>query len=249
MNNTNFTPTKNKTQMTKLYIGNISYRTTEANLKTHFESFGKTKEVKLMVYRGYSRGFGFVEYETEEDAKKALSANGVEFEGRKLHIAVARPPREKVTKEAENAEKTEKGEKRPQRGFRRFRGRRRQFRQRGERKQNEKSEKKEKIEKKEKKERQPREESENVVFVKNISFKCKDEDLKELFKEFNVVEANVVTFKNKKGEVRSKGFGFVDVKTKEDQTKAVEKLNGTMHMERKIVVAKAFKRQEQEKKE
>ena len=87
--------------MTKLYIGNINFKTPEANLKTHFESFGKVKEAKLMVFRGYSKGYGFIEYETEEDAKKALAANGVEFEGRKLKVSVARPPKEKTEEKKE----------------------------------------------------------------------------------------------------------------------------------------------------
>ena len=227
--------------MTKLYIGNISFKTKEETLKTHFESFGKTKEVKLMVYRGYSRGFGFVEYETEEDAKKALTANGVEFEGRNLKISVARPPRERKPVEKKEGEKKEQPANKP-RGFRPRRGGR--FPRRNNRGRFNRGNRFNR-----RRPQQKKEESENILFVKNIAFTCKDEDLKELFKEFNVTDAKVITFKNKAGELRSKGFGFVDVKAKEDQEKAIEKLNGTTHMERKIVVSKAFKRQEPAKKE
>ena len=191
-----------------------------------------------MIYRGFSRGFGFVEYETEEDAKKALTANGVEFEGRKLIISVARPPRErKPVEKKEGEKKEEKRTNGPRRGRRfpprrRFNnGPRRNFRGRRQPR------------------REKREESENILFVKNLAFTCKDEDLKTLFKEYNVTEAKVITFTNKKGELRSKGFGFVDVKAKEDQEKAIAALNKTQHMERTIFVSKAFKRPEAPKKE
>ena len=236
--------------MAKLYIGNLSFKTTEANMKTHFESFGKIKEAKLMIYRGYSKGYGFIEYETEEYAKKALTADGVEFEGRKLKVAVARPPRDRTAekKEGEKKETKPRQEGAPRRqyngprGKRPFGGRRntRRYptRQQGGRKPNTRRPQRKPREQK------PKEESENILFVKNIAFAVKDEDLKELFKEYNVVEAKVITYKNRAGEVRSKGFGFVDVKTADDQKNAIEKLNGSTHMERKIVVAKAFKRPE-----
>ena len=237
--------------MTKLYIGNISFKTNEESFKKHFESFGTIKEARLMIYRGYSRGFGFVEYETEEAAKQALSANGVEFEGRKLKVAVARPPRERKPKTETKEQPKEKKEGEAPKNTNRprgFQGRRRPYRgpQRGRRFPNRRNNRRFNRKPRDQK---PKEESENILFVKNISFTCKDEDLKTLFKEYNVTEAKVITFKNRDGELRSKGFGFVDVKTKEDQTKAIEKVNGTTHMDRKIIVTKAYKRPEQPKKE
>ncbi|EAL43716.1 enhancer binding protein-2, putative [Entamoeba histolytica HM-1:IMSS-B] len=220
--------------MTKLYIGNLSYKTTEENLKTHFESFGKIKEAKLMIFRGYSRGFAFVEYETEEDAKKAVAANGVEFEGRKLKVEIARPPKER--------KEVPEGEKKTTAGPRGYRPRRfgpRRFTRKHFGKKTNGS----RVNKKEKKE-VPTEFSDNLIFVKNLAYAIKDEDLKEIFKEFNVVSAKVVTY-NHRGNVRSKGYGFVEVKSAEDQKAAVEKLNGTTQKERAIGVFKAYKKQEQ----
>ena len=233
--------------MTKLYIGNINYKTKEEDLKKHFGTFGKVKECKLMEFRGYSRGFAFVEYETEEEAKKGVTSNGTEFEGRKLKVEIARPKEERKTQPKEVKKTEKKEEKKPQgnrpRGYNQ--GRRGNFR-RGPRRNynyNANTYRKRPNQQKKEKDNKPKEESTNTIFVKNLKFECTDKQLEELFKDFNVVSAKIITRKTRNGE-RSKGFGFVEVKTAEDQNKAIEKLNNTQHMERQISVSKAFKRPE-----
>jgi RNA recognition motif-containing protein len=76
-----------------IYVGNLSYSTHEDSLKTLFEQFGPVKSVKIIIdkFTGKSKGFGFVEMETEEDAKQAIEAlNDTEFEGNRLRISRAR---------------------------------------------------------------------------------------------------------------------------------------------------------------
>lgn len=84
-----------------LYIGGISYNTTDEALKNYFAEKGGTEgqpgnvtsaQIMMDRYTGRSRGFGFVEFATEEEAKRALEAtNGKEFDGRTLTVDFARP--------------------------------------------------------------------------------------------------------------------------------------------------------------
>lgn len=60
--------------MKKLFVGNLSWKATEESLKPLFERYGNVLSVKIIVdqYTGKSKGFGFVEMETAEDAEKAI---------------------------------------------------------------------------------------------------------------------------------------------------------------------------------
>lgn len=77
----------------KLYVGGLAWATTDEGLGAAFASFGKMVSAKVVKDRetGRSRGFGFVEYTTEEEAKKALDAmNNTEIDGRRIRIDLAR---------------------------------------------------------------------------------------------------------------------------------------------------------------
>ena len=77
----------------KLYVGNISYQTDESSLEQTFGEFGSVKSVRVITDRetGRSRGFGFVEMETEEDAQTAISnLDGKDIDGRTIRVNVAR---------------------------------------------------------------------------------------------------------------------------------------------------------------
>ncbi|MDR2193195.1 MAG: RNA-binding protein [Treponema sp.] len=73
----------------KLYVGNLTYNTTEDGLRNLFSQFGTVVSVKVIYDRdtGNSKGFGFVEMETDEAASAAITAtNGREFEGRQIRV-------------------------------------------------------------------------------------------------------------------------------------------------------------------
>jgi cold-inducible RNA-binding protein len=85
-------------QGTKLFVGNLSYNTLDAKLKEVFSAFGTVVSVQVIMDKmtGRSRGFGFVEMSTKEEAYEALSKlNGTEVDGRKLNVNEARPREER----------------------------------------------------------------------------------------------------------------------------------------------------------
>lgn len=86
---------------TKLYVGGISFKATEDELKEIFAAVGEVESVKIITdsYTGQAKGFGFVEMASEEDAKKAIeSLNGTTFMNRSIAVNEARPPKPRERK-------------------------------------------------------------------------------------------------------------------------------------------------------
>src|SRR6266404_383450 len=82
----------------KLFVGNLSFNTTENDLQDTFAAHGTVVEANLMMDResGRPRGFGFVTMSTAEEAQKAIEAlNGKSIDGRALTVNVARPREER----------------------------------------------------------------------------------------------------------------------------------------------------------
>jgi RNA recognition motif-containing protein len=80
-----------------LFVGNLPYTVTEDSLRDYFSQAGVVVSIKIITdkYSGRSKGFGFIEMETEEEANKAKEMlDGKDFEGRALAVKDARPPRE-----------------------------------------------------------------------------------------------------------------------------------------------------------
>lgn len=83
---------------TKLYVGNLSYRTTEDQLREFFAQAGTVASVTLIKDRdtGRSKGFAFVEMSNQTEAEKAIQmCNGAMLDERPLKVNVARPPEER----------------------------------------------------------------------------------------------------------------------------------------------------------
>ena len=83
----------------KLYVGNLPYSVDDATLESQFASIGKVESARVITDResGRSKGFGFVEMSTEEEANQAIEKlNGTPMGGRNMTVTEARPqaPRE-----------------------------------------------------------------------------------------------------------------------------------------------------------
>ena len=79
----------------KLYVGNLPYKTTSDELQQMFSQAGSVTSATVISdkFSGRSKGFGFVEMGTDEEATAAINQfNGQEMEGRKLVVNEARPP-------------------------------------------------------------------------------------------------------------------------------------------------------------
>jgi len=78
----------------KLYVGNLSYETTDADLETMFAAHGTVQSVQVIMDRdtGRSKGFGFVEMGSDQEAQAAIAAlSGKQTNGRTLTVNEARP--------------------------------------------------------------------------------------------------------------------------------------------------------------
>lgn len=89
----------------KLYIGNLPYSTTDEGLKEMFSQAGTVASASIIIdkFSKRSKGFGFVEMATEEEAAKAKEMfNGSEVEGRKMLVDEARPMKERTFNDNSN---------------------------------------------------------------------------------------------------------------------------------------------------
>lgn len=79
---------------TKIFVGNLPFSVTDASLRSNFGEFGKVSSAKVMMDRdtNKSKGFGFVEMGSADQAQAAISAlNGVSVDGRTISVSLARP--------------------------------------------------------------------------------------------------------------------------------------------------------------
>jgi RNA recognition motif-containing protein len=77
-----------------IYVGNLPHKATEDDLRQAFEEFGQVTEVRLIMdkFSGESKGFGFVEMPSKDEAEKAMEEmNGKDLMGRALNVNEARP--------------------------------------------------------------------------------------------------------------------------------------------------------------
>jgi len=83
---------------TNLYVGNLSYDTTEDSLRTLFAEFGEVESARVITdrYTGRSKGFAFVEMAADEAAEEAIGAlNGKSVDGREIRVDKAKPRTER----------------------------------------------------------------------------------------------------------------------------------------------------------
>ncbi|KAJ5074207.1 nucleic acid binding protein [Anaeramoeba ignava] len=225
----------------QIHVSNLPFNMKDEEFAKIFEKF-KTKECKIARLRnGRSKGFGFVEFESHEDQQKALEFNEKEFGGRKIGVRVAyvSAPREFSDvqihvsnlpfemKDEEFAKIFEKFKTKECKIARLRNGRTLEF--------NEKEFGGRKIGVRVAYVPNQRELSKSRIHVSNLPFEMKDEEFAKIFEKFKTKECKIARY----GTGKSKGFGFVEFESHEDQQKALE-FNEKEFGGRKIGVAVAF---------
>lgn len=226
--------------MTKVFVGNLSFKTKDSELAAEFSAAGKVKTANIITRGPRSLGYGFVELETEEEAQKAVELmNRKNIDGREINVELAKPRDE--NKSVEKRRPLSRRRTRPPRG----RGgsypvRRRQYRpsqgggrgrggRRGGPPRN--------------KQNDSRTPSKTTLFVANLPFSVDDNGLLEVFKESNPVKAHVV--KNRSG--KSKGFGFVEFGNELEQKNALGIFDRKILEGRELIVKVALTEMETKK--
>jgi len=251
---------------TKVFVGNLSFKTTEAELAKEFEAAGKVERSNIITRGSRSLGYGFVEMESEQAAEKAVQLlNKKEIDGREINVEVARPreetanganpPRERRPRRPfnnSNGETQQQGGQGGQGGRpnnRRFRPRR----QPGDGQQGGGSPAGEGAQPqsgaprtrrprgpprtpKNDADRAPRTPSATTLFVANLPFSVDDTGLAKIFEGFSLKSAHVVRKRNQ----RSKGFGFVELNNTDEQQKAIAAVDKKQVEGRDLIVKVAL---------
>ncbi|KAJ1550442.1 hypothetical protein HK096_006902 [Nowakowskiella sp. JEL0078] len=245
----------------KVFVGNLAFATTEEELKQFGSPAGAVVKVEIILRGTRSLGYGFISFNTEEDAAKAVTIlDKKELGGRQVNV--------------ESAKLRKVGELKPQSGRAR-RGRGRGYLGRGSGRFNSSGDEKrvddeqadgDEGEKSSegriragrrrgqgrraprgrvlRAEGEPRPEvtgdlSDTGLFVANLPFKVTDDDLKAIFKDYKVTKARVVRLRSG----RSKGFGFVEVDSKIEQVRIVTELKNVVVEGRELVIKVALANQ------
>ncbi|MDI6775127.1 MAG: RNA-binding protein [Verrucomicrobiota bacterium] len=97
---------------TKLYVGNLSFDTVEADIRSLFEQAGKIEDCALITdkFTGKSRGFAFVTMTSQDEAQKAISQfNGHELDGRALRVNEAKPREDRPRRDFDGGGRGDRG--------------------------------------------------------------------------------------------------------------------------------------------
>ena len=92
-----------------LFIGSLAYATTDDSLKAFFEQIGEVSSARVITDRdsGRSKGFGFVEFENEDDNQKAVDQlDGKELDGRAINVGLARPKEDRPRRDFGNNDRS-----------------------------------------------------------------------------------------------------------------------------------------------
>jgi len=242
---------------TKVFVGNLSFKTNDQDLAKEFGVAGKVANASIISRGSRSLGYGFVEMESEEEAKKAVELlNKKLIDSREINVEVARPREEKPPQEANSAPAAGAGE-----GAKggSSRGRGRSFRGRGRpRRSGPPKEGGAAVDggspapadgaprggrqpraprpPKNDADKAPRTPSKDTLFVTNLPFSVDDAGLAGIFAGMNIKAAHVV----RKHNERSKGFGFVEFNNADDQQKALQAVDKKSVDGRELVVKVAL---------
>jgi len=218
------------TPVFKVFVGNLSFKTTKNDLAATFSQAGKVVDSNIITRGQRSLGYGFVDFESQEAADKAISSlHKFSLDGREINVELAKPadptraPRSPSSYRGGRGSGVPRGRGRGRGGYGAPRGRGRGgSRGRGGRSPSSNL--------------RSRTPSTTTLFATNLPFSLEDQELRDLFAEFSVKSAYVVRRENN----RSKGFGFIEFETEKDQQSALEKLNKHSVKGRELILRIAY---------
>ncbi|CEG70287.1 hypothetical protein RMATCC62417_06216 [Rhizopus microsporus] len=206
----------------RVFVGNLSFKTTKESLTAFAEKSGKILETIIIKRHRRHLGYGFVTFEKEEEAKRAAKdLNKKELDGREINVEVARPKSELPSKRTPKVSSS----RRKRRVKKVNKAKKEEYSASPNTTQTEKFD---------------RDRSKTTIFVANLPFTTKEEDLKELFKDYKV--ASVYVVRMRKG--RSRGYGFVEFENDKEQKKAIENMKDVTLEGRSVYLKVAYSRQE-----
>jgi len=211
---------------TKVFIGNLAFRTTESDLTREFEAAGKVSSANIITRGSRSLGYGFVEMESEEEANKAVQLlNKKNIDGRELNVEVARPRDPNAPRPVPRVRRAPRGDGQRGQGPRRGAPRgapRREYAPR---------DRSDRPDRPDRSSAPKRVTGPHGLFIANLPFTVDDAKLTELFAGLNLKSAHVVSKGN-----RSKGYGFADFENAEDQQRALKAVDKKPIDGRELVV-------------
>ena len=210
----------------RLYLGNLSYDADEASLEELFKGTGTVRSVEVVYNRHThrSKGFGFIEMQSVEEAKRAVEElHGQPFMGRNLVVNGASNKPKSDNLKNDNLKTDKPKEDRPPR----------------ERKPRESKPTQERGE------RRSRPASKSRLHVDNLSYDVDESSLEELFKGVGNVRRVEIGYDREAR--RSTGSGFIEMQKSEDTQRAIEVFHDQPFMGRKLIVTEANKKPQESK--
>jgi RNA recognition motif-containing protein len=242
----------------KVFVGNLAFQTTDQALAEAFVDCGKVKSGVVITRGRRSLGYGFVEFETQEEAKRAVELkNNTQIKGRQVKVELAsdQPARTRTPNTQNNqSEQQDNQANAPARRRNKRRNRNRNNTQGKTNADNQESNQNTQTAKnttdtkpktRKAKKTQSNEDkvlSTTAVFVANLPFAVTDAELSAFFKEHHPKTAHVVVTRNG----RSRGYGFVEFESENDQKAAIASKNKQKFTdtERELTVTASYKTQE-----
>ena len=214
------------TPVFKVFVGNLSFKTTKQDLAATFTQAGKVVDANIITRGQRSLGYGFVDFETQEAADKAISTlHKFSLDGREINVEHAKPADPSRAPRTSSYRGRGTGVPRGRgrgRGYGGHRGRGRGSRGRGGRPPTSHP--------------RSRTPSTTTLFATNLPFSLEDQELRDLFTEYKVKSAYVVRRENH----RSKGFGFIEFESEQDQQAALAKFNKQQVKGRELILRIAY---------
>jgi RNA recognition motif-containing protein len=265
---------------TKVFVGNLSFKTREAELAQEFATAGPVIGANIITRGPRSLGYGFVEFDSEEVANNAVKImNKKEIDGRAINVEVAKPREDENTNGQQTNEASPntnntnntrggfrgrgrggfRGRGRGRGGFRGGRGRGGGFRRRFSNENNNNNNntnsptqeatnnaqgggRRRNKNQGENQAQDTRTESKTTLFVANLPFSLDDAGFGKVFTDNGLKFKSAHVVQKRNG--RSKGFGFAEFDTQDDQQKALQALNGKKVEERELIVKVALTEQQ-----